>query len=68
MSYQRVSRADLVFHTIEPVLIRDSVTGQQLRLDGAWKTKSGRTLYYALSAPGSILRQPHDLEIPQGVQ
>ena len=56
----------LVFHPIAPVNINDCKTGQTLRLDGSYKTPEGRTLFYALSHPGSILRVPGDIEIPKG--
>jgi hypothetical protein len=65
MSNRRVNPNDLAFHPCAPVTVHDRATNQQLRVDGAWKTKAGRTLFYALSAPGSILRSPEDLQLPQ---
>ncbi|HVE20630.1 MAG TPA: hypothetical protein VNC39_01525 [Acidocella sp.] len=54
---------ELIFHPAAPCsLIRDPRTHQTLRLDGWWKTPDGRTLYAALSAPGSILRTAAEME------
>jgi hypothetical protein len=65
MSNRRINPDGLVFYPFDPVTIHDRATNQQLRVDGAWKTRTGRTLFYALSAPGSILRKPEDIQLPE---
>jgi len=55
---------DLVFHPAPPgQTVTDPRTGQELRLDGWWKTHHGRVLHVALSMPGSILRTAHELPV-----
>ncbi len=66
MNAKRPNMQDTVFHACAPVMVKDCKTGQMLRLDGSFKTPEGRTLFYALSSPASILRPPGDLEIPRG--
>ena len=64
----RLSTSSLIFHAIEPPIpLFDCVTGQTMRLDGSWKTREGRTIFYALSSPAAHLRRPGDIEIPKGI-
>lgn len=57
-----IPTSDLVFHPAPPgQMVKDPRTGDRLRLDGWWKTHTGRTMHIALSAPGSILRTPSEI-------
>jgi hypothetical protein len=56
-----IKLSDLIFHPAPAgATITDPKTGAVMHLDGWHKTPDGRTLYVALSSPGSILRTPED--------
>lgn len=67
MQARRINPASLVLHAVTPCMVFDTRTGKHLRLDGWWKTSTGRTLFAACSSvnqpqPGSILRRKDELE------
>ena len=57
--------AHLTFHPrTPPARVLDSATGELLQLDGEWKDASGRTLFYALCRPATLLRKPDGITFP----